>query len=234
MQTRLRYLGRSRAVRCRPGARCRGCRRRYRGGRPRACEDSAGVRSSPWCWPGAGELPVGELADQCPGATCGTRVPLLTAVLARRAGTTAVIGTAGESIAHGIGYRRIAVQLGRPSCTAIRWVPALGEDHHRTASGPSGPRRQRRGPPVTDLAGPRVSPTRTAGHRIPGRPARLRPGLSRPAPGHAIPIIAASCRHGAQAWSVICQRDRGQLVWDRPHSQIPALCRQWRGGESAP
>jgi transposase-like protein len=57
-------------------------------------------------------------------------VLLLGAVLPRRADTTAVIGTALQASARGIGYRRIAAQLGRPASTVRRWVRAVREDHH--------------------------------------------------------------------------------------------------------
>ena len=64
-------------------------------------------------------------------ASCGdTHVPLLTAVLPRRADTTAVIGTALSASARGIGYRQIATQLRRPASTVRRWIPALRDDHH--------------------------------------------------------------------------------------------------------
>ena len=64
-------------------------------------------------------------------ASCGgTHVLLLAAVLPRRADTTAVIGTALQASARGIGYRRIAAQLGRPASTVRRWVRAVREDHH--------------------------------------------------------------------------------------------------------
>ena len=60
----------------------------------------------------------------------GTHVLLLGAVLPRRADTTAVIGTALQASSRGIGYRRIAVQLGRPASTVRRWVRAVRGDHH--------------------------------------------------------------------------------------------------------
>jgi transposase-like protein len=55
---------------------------------------------------------------------------LLGAVLPRRADTTAVIGTALSASARGIGYRRIATQLGRPASTVRRWVRAVRDDYH--------------------------------------------------------------------------------------------------------
>lgn len=64
-------------------------------------------------------------------ASCGgTHVLLLGAVLPRRADTTAVIGTALQASARGIGYRRIAAQLGRPASTVRRWVRAVRKNHH--------------------------------------------------------------------------------------------------------
>lgn len=61
----------------------------------------------------------------------GTHVLLLTAVLPRRADTTAVIGTALQASTRGIGCRRIATQLGRPASTVRRWIHAVRTDHHR-------------------------------------------------------------------------------------------------------
>jgi transposase-like protein len=55
-------------------------------------------------------------------SSCGsTHVLLLGAVLPRRADTTAMIVTALQASARGIGYRRIAAQLGRPASTVRRW-----------------------------------------------------------------------------------------------------------------
>jgi transposase-like protein len=64
-------------------------------------------------------------------SSCGsTHVLLLGAVLPRRADTTAVIGTALQASARGIGYRRIATQLGRPASTVRRWIGAVRDEHH--------------------------------------------------------------------------------------------------------
>jgi hypothetical protein len=57
-------------------------------------------------------------------------VLLLGAVLPRRADTTAVIGTALQASSRGIGYRRIAAQLGRSASTVRRWVRAVRDDQH--------------------------------------------------------------------------------------------------------
>lgn len=78
---------------------------------------------------GSGTLRLRPRRARC-GSCGGTQVLLLTAVLPRRADTTAVIGTAMRASARGIGYRRIATQLGRPASTVRRWVRALREDHH--------------------------------------------------------------------------------------------------------
>ena len=70
-----------------------------------------------------------------------THVLLLTAVLPRRADTTAVIGTALQASARGIGYRRIAAQLERPASTVHRWIRALRDDHHLDWLGEQGIQR---------------------------------------------------------------------------------------------
>jgi transposase-like protein len=63
-------------------------------------------------------------------AACGaTHVLLPGAVLPRRADTTAVIGTALLASARGVGYRRIAADLGRPASTVRRWVRSVRDAH---------------------------------------------------------------------------------------------------------
>ena len=63
--------------------------------------------------------------------SCGaTHVLLLTAVLPRRADTTAVIGAALLASARGAGYRRIAAEIGRPTTTVRRWVRAVRDANH--------------------------------------------------------------------------------------------------------
>jgi hypothetical protein len=197
MQTRLRHLGRSRPARCR-GRRCR-----YRGGRQRACEDSAGVRSSPWCWPGRASCVWVNWPISVQGATCGTHVPLLTAVLARRADTTAVIGTAGQAIAHGIRIsadRRAAraPEL-HPPCAAGS-VPSA-----RTTTGPHQVRRGR-GVSVVDPQSPtsqaRACPHPHSGPPHPGQAsspaARSVPARSRTRDPDHRGVVSARCT------SVVC------------------------------
>jgi hypothetical protein len=61
---------------------------------------------------------------------CGvTQVLLLTAVLPRQADTTAMIGTALLASVRGVGYRRIAAEVGRPQSTVGRWVRSV-RGHH--------------------------------------------------------------------------------------------------------
>jgi len=61
---------------------------------------------------------------------CGvTQVLLLGAVLPRRADTTAVIGTALLASTGGAGYRRIAVDIGRPPSTVRRWLRSVRGAH---------------------------------------------------------------------------------------------------------
>jgi len=63
--------------------------------------------------------------------SCGaTHVLLLTAVLPRRADTTAVIEAALLASARGAGYRRIAAGIGRPTTTVRHWVRAVRDAHH--------------------------------------------------------------------------------------------------------
>ncbi|MGH3814291.1 MAG: DUF6431 domain-containing protein [Pseudonocardiaceae bacterium] len=65
---------------------------------------------------------------RCPA--CGaTHVLLPGALLPRRADTTAVIGTALLASARGIGYRRIAADLGRAPSTVRRWVRSVRGAH---------------------------------------------------------------------------------------------------------
>ncbi|HET9253962.1 MAG TPA: hypothetical protein VFO16_02025, partial [Pseudonocardiaceae bacterium] len=73
---------------------------------------------------GSGALRPWPRRARC-GSCGGTQVLLLTAALPRRAGTTAVIGTAVRASARGMGYRRIATQPGRPGSTVRRWGPCL-------------------------------------------------------------------------------------------------------------
>lgn len=66
---------------------------------------------------------------RCP--SCGaTHVLLLTAVLPRRADTTAVIAAALLASARGTGYQRIAGGIGRPTATVRRWVRAVRDADH--------------------------------------------------------------------------------------------------------
>jgi hypothetical protein len=61
---------------------------------------------------------------------CGiTQVLLLGSVLPRRADTTAVIGSALLASARGAGYRRIAVDIGRPLSTVRRWLRSVRGAH---------------------------------------------------------------------------------------------------------
>lgn len=61
---------------------------------------------------------------------CGaTQVLLSGAVLPRRADTVAVIGTALLASARGVGYRRIAADIGRPLSTVRRWVRSVRASH---------------------------------------------------------------------------------------------------------
>ena len=60
----------------------------------------------------------------------GTHVLLPAVVAPRRADTTAVIGSALQASAHGIGYRRIAAQLQRPLSTVRRWIRAVRDPAH--------------------------------------------------------------------------------------------------------
>jgi hypothetical protein len=61
---------------------------------------------------------------------CGvTQVLLLGAVLPRRADTTAVIGTALLASTGGVGYRRIAEDIGRPLSTVRRWLRSVRGAH---------------------------------------------------------------------------------------------------------
>jgi hypothetical protein len=63
--------------------------------------------------------------------TCrATHVLLPATVTARRADSTAVIGAALLASARGSGYRRIAVQLDRPTSTVRRWVRAVRDPGH--------------------------------------------------------------------------------------------------------
>jgi hypothetical protein len=63
--------------------------------------------------------------------TCRSTHVLLPAVVApRRADTTAVIGSALQASARGMGYRRIAAQLARPLSTVRRWIRAVRDPAH--------------------------------------------------------------------------------------------------------
>ena len=63
--------------------------------------------------------------------TCRATHVLLPAVVApRRADTTAVIGSALQASARGIGYRRIAAQLDRSLSTVRRWIRAVCDPAH--------------------------------------------------------------------------------------------------------
>jgi hypothetical protein len=63
--------------------------------------------------------------------TCrGTHVLLPAVVAPRRADTTAVIGSALQASARGIGYRRIAAQLQQPLSTVRRWIRAVRDPAH--------------------------------------------------------------------------------------------------------
>jgi hypothetical protein len=55
-----------------------------------------------------------------------THVLLLVDALLRRADTVAVIGSALADKAAGVGYRKIAIRLGRPSSTVRRWLRRFG------------------------------------------------------------------------------------------------------------
>lgn len=59
----------------------------------------------------------------------GTQVLLPGSVLPRRADTTAVIGSALLASARGAGYRRIAVDIGRPPSTVRRWLRSVRGGH---------------------------------------------------------------------------------------------------------
>ena len=50
-------------------------------------------------------------------------------LLPRRADTTAVIGTALLASSRGVGYRRIAADLGRPLSTVRRWIRSMSGGH---------------------------------------------------------------------------------------------------------
>ena len=61
---------------------------------------------------------------------CGsTHIVLPAALQPRRADTTAVIGTALQHKADGLGYRRIAVLLDRPESTVRRWLRRATPGH---------------------------------------------------------------------------------------------------------
>jgi hypothetical protein len=107
-------------------------------------------------------------------ASCGaTHVLLLTAVLPRRADTTAVIGAALLASARGSGYRRIADGIGRPAATVRRWVRAVRDADHiewlhargvewiaradREVLATLGPERTRLGEALTALAAAAVA-----------------------------------------------------------------------------
>lgn len=97
---------------------CGGELRRWGHARARQVRDSGSAR-----------LTLRPRRTRC--SSCGgTHVLLLGAVLPRRADTTAVIGTALQASARGIGYRRIATQIGRPASTVRRWVRAVRDDYH--------------------------------------------------------------------------------------------------------
>ncbi|MGH4011172.1 MAG: DUF6431 domain-containing protein [Pseudonocardiaceae bacterium] len=78
---------------------------------------------------GATTLRLRPRRARCP--SCGaTHVLLLTAVLPRRADTTAVVGAALLASARGTGYRRIAGRIGRPTTTVRRWVRSVRDADH--------------------------------------------------------------------------------------------------------
>ena len=58
-----------------------------------------------------------------------THIVLPTALQPRRADTTEVIGTALAHKAHGLGYRRIAVRMGRAESTVRRWLRRASGAH---------------------------------------------------------------------------------------------------------
>jgi transposase-like protein len=92
---------------------CGGTLRRWGHARPRLVRDHASTT-----------LPLRLRRARC--TACGaTHVLLLGAVLPRRADTTAVIGTALLASVSGVGYRRIAADLGRPPSTVRRWVRSV-------------------------------------------------------------------------------------------------------------
>ena len=60
----------------------------------------------------------------------GTHVLLPAVVVPRRADATAVIGSALQASAGGMGYRRIATPLARPLSTVRRWIRAVRDPAH--------------------------------------------------------------------------------------------------------
>lgn len=78
--------------------------------------------------PGESRLTLTPRRVRCPG--CGaTHVLLPTAVQARRADSTEVIGTALAAKARGAGARRIAAMLGRPVSTVRAWLRGATDGH---------------------------------------------------------------------------------------------------------
>ena len=76
----------------------------------------------------AGPVAVRPRRVRCRG--CGsTHIVLPAALQPRRADTTAVIGTALQHKADGLGYRRIAVLLDRPESTVRRWLRRATPGH---------------------------------------------------------------------------------------------------------
>lgn len=163
-------------------------------------------------------------------AACGaTHVLLLGAVLPRRADTTEMIGTALLASARGVGYGRIAADLGRPASTVQRWVRSVRDAHtewlhaqavgwidavdrdpdrvedptRRRAEYGRGRRAGRPGLPCTARAD---LDTHRPGHRLATRPTRRQlrnptAGFSRARSGATLPTTAGLTRgRKAASW----------------------------------
>ncbi|MDX5962427.1 helix-turn-helix domain-containing protein [Rhodococcus opacus] len=72
-------------------------------------------------------LPVRPQRVRC--RDCATHILLPTALQVRRAGTTEVIGNTLGHKAKGLGFRRIAEQMGRPESTVQRWLRRTTGEH---------------------------------------------------------------------------------------------------------
>lgn len=97
--------------------RCGGRLRPHGHGRARTVREACGAK-----------LTVRPRRAECAG--CGrTQILLPTALTARRADSTAVIGAALAARADGEGYRRIAARLGRPLSTVRNWLRRVPDPH---------------------------------------------------------------------------------------------------------